>query len=102
MLTVLERILDRREGCDDALCEWDVSGKLGDVERTHCGICNLALLVEGNVEVNADEYALSFEVEIGDGELVAEGHGVRLRCDSKSAYARVYLLLSPDGQLARP
>lgn len=40
------------------------------------GVGNLVIL-DGNVEVNANENALPFEIEVLDGELVGERHGLR-------------------------
>ena len=42
--------------------------------HTYGGVSDLALL-HGDIEVDADEDALALEVEVGDGELVGDGHG---------------------------
>lgn len=56
---ILDGVLDGGEGADDAL----VVGDLG-----------VGLLVEGHVEVDADEDPLVLKVDIGDGELAGERH----------------------------
>ena len=41
---------------------------------TYGRICDLAIL-HGDVEVNPDQYPFAFEVNVGDRQLVCDGHG---------------------------
>jgi hypothetical protein len=41
---------------------------------THGGIRDLAIL-HGDVEVNPDQYSFAFEINIGNRQLVCDGHG---------------------------
>jgi hypothetical protein len=42
--------------------------------HTYGRISHLAIL-HGDIKVNADKYALVFEINVGDGEFVGERHG---------------------------
>jgi len=72
--TVSDGMCDGRQSRDDALVLEISAGKAATMVATYGRIRDLAIL-HGDVEVNPNQYSFAFKVNVGDRQLVCDGHG---------------------------
>jgi len=65
---------DGGQSCNDALVLEISMVKPETMLDTYGGIRDLAVL-HGDVEVNPDQHSFSFEINVGNRQLVCDGHG---------------------------